>query len=80
MGDHRNVTQTLEEGRRLLDSLRDPERPDNHFVVDHDKFDYCRVGVCRLVWLSPQCAKDQRVRSAGSGEGSVLCDRRRMVS
>jgi hypothetical protein len=49
MGDHRNVTQTLEEGRRLLDSLRYPDRPDNHFVVDHYKFDYYAMDCYRLI-------------------------------
>lgn len=49
MGDQRNVTRALENGRRLLDSLPYPERPDNHFVVDPDKFDFYAMDCYRLV-------------------------------
>lgn len=49
IGDERNVARALENGRRLLDSLPFPERPDNHFVVDPDKFDFYAMDCYRLV-------------------------------
>lgn len=49
MGNHRHVTRALEKGRVLLDSLPYPERPDNHFVVDPDKFDFYAMDCYRLI-------------------------------
>lgn len=49
MGNHRQVTRALEKGRVLLDSLPYPERPDNHFVVDPDKFDFYAMDCYRLI-------------------------------
>jgi hypothetical protein len=49
MGNHRNVTRALENGRTLLDSLPYPERPDNHFVMDPDKFDFYAMDCYRLI-------------------------------
>lgn len=49
MGNHRHVTRALEKGRVLLDSLPFPERPDNHFVVDPDKFDFYAMDCYRLI-------------------------------
>jgi transcriptional regulator with XRE-family HTH domain len=49
MGNHRNATQALEKGRVLLDSLPYPERPDHHFVVDPDKFDFYAMDCYRLM-------------------------------
>jgi len=49
MGNHRNVVRALEKGRVLLDSLPYPERPDNHFVVDPDKFDFYSMDCYRLI-------------------------------
>ena len=40
MGNHRHVVRAPENGRVLLGSLPYPERPDNHLVVDPDKFDF----------------------------------------
>lgn len=48
MGNRRNVERTLENGRVLLDSLPYPERPDHHFIVDHDKFDYYAMDCYRI--------------------------------
>lgn len=48
MGNRRNVAQTLERGRVLLDSLPYPDRPDNHFIIDHDKFDYYSMDCYRV--------------------------------
>ena len=49
MGNHRHVTRALEKGRILLDSLPYPGRPDNHFVVDPDKFDFYAMDCYRLI-------------------------------
>jgi transcriptional regulator with XRE-family HTH domain len=49
MGNQRNVVKALEKGRVLLDSLPYPERVDNHFVVDPDKFDYYAMDCYRLI-------------------------------
>ena len=49
MGNQRNVVKALEKGRVLLDSLPYPERPDNHFVVDPDKFDFYAMDCYRLI-------------------------------
>jgi tetratricopeptide (TPR) repeat protein len=40
VGDRRQVEHTLEEGRRLLESLPYPDNIRNHFTVDPDKFDF----------------------------------------
>jgi hypothetical protein len=49
MGDQRQVMIALEKGRTLLDSLPYPGRPDNHFVVDPDKFDFYAMDCYRIV-------------------------------
>lgn len=49
MGNQRNVVKALEKGRVLLDSLPYPERTENHFVVDPDKFDYYAMDCYRLI-------------------------------
>lgn len=49
IGDQRNVHTALEKGRKLLDTLPYPDRPDNHFVVDPDKFDFYAMDCYRLI-------------------------------
>lgn len=49
MGNQRNVVRALEKGRVLLDSLPYPDRVDNHFVVDPDKFDFYSMDCYRLI-------------------------------
>jgi len=49
MNNQRNAVRALENGRVLLDSLPYPERPDNHFVVDPDKFDFYAMDCHRLI-------------------------------
>lgn len=49
MGNSRNVVRALENGRVLLDGLPYPERPDNHFVVDPDKFDFYAMDCYRII-------------------------------
>jgi transcriptional regulator with XRE-family HTH domain len=49
MGNPGNTTRALENGRVLLDSLPFPERPDHHFLVDPDKFDFYAMDCHRLI-------------------------------
>lgn len=39
LGDDRAI-DALRTGRRILDTLPEPEYPEHHFSVDHDKFDF----------------------------------------
>jgi hypothetical protein len=56
MGNRRNTMEALEKGRVLLDSLPYPERPDNHFVVDPDKFDYYAMDCYRVIGVRRRTA------------------------
>jgi transcriptional regulator with XRE-family HTH domain len=49
LGDRRQVELALDEGRRLLEALPQPENLDNHFVVDPSKFDFYAMDCYRLV-------------------------------
>lgn len=49
MGDAAGVRAALERGRRLLDRFPTPARPDHHFVVDPDKWDFYAMDAYRLV-------------------------------
>lgn len=49
MGMSEKVHEALENGRALLDRLPYPERPDHHFVVDPDKWDYYQMDTYRIV-------------------------------
>ncbi|MET7997902.1 helix-turn-helix domain-containing protein [Amycolatopsis sp. NPDC005232] len=49
MGKAEEVYQALEKGSALLDKLPFPERPDNHFVVDPDKWDFYAMDTYRIV-------------------------------
>jgi hypothetical protein len=49
MGKREEVREALEKGRALLDKLPYPERPDNHFVVDPDKWDFYAMDTYRIV-------------------------------
>jgi tetratricopeptide (TPR) repeat protein len=49
MANQRNTIRALEKGRVLLESLPYPDRPDNHFVVEPDKFDFYAMDCYRLI-------------------------------
>ncbi len=79
MGNQRNVVRALEKGRTLLDSLPYPERPDNHFVVDPDKFDFYAMDCYRLIGddkLAEMHAQETIRRTTTSG-GTDLAPMRR---
>ena len=48
MGDLPGVRRALERGRRLLDQFERPVRPEHHFVVDPDKWDFYAMDAYRL--------------------------------
>ncbi len=63
----------------MLDSLPYPERPDNHFVVDPDKFDYYSMDCYRLV-EDDQMAEmlaQETLRKVISPTGEVLSPMRK---
>ncbi|WP_165401391.1 helix-turn-helix domain-containing protein [Herbihabitans rhizosphaerae] len=49
MGQAEEAHQALESGRALLDKLPYPERPEHHFVVDPDKWDFYAMDTYRIV-------------------------------
>ncbi|WP_143254635.1 hypothetical protein [Amycolatopsis azurea] len=49
MGKPKEVRQALDNGSALLDRLPFPDRPDNHFVVDPDKWDFYAMDTYRIV-------------------------------
>ncbi|RSN63038.1 hypothetical protein DMH01_10510 [Amycolatopsis sp. WAC 04182] len=49
MGKPEEVRQALDKGSALLDRLPFPDRPDNHFVVDPDKWDFYAMDTYRIV-------------------------------
>ncbi|MGH3739056.1 MAG: helix-turn-helix domain-containing protein [Micromonosporaceae bacterium] len=49
VGDVRGVRSALERGRALLDRFPPPSRPDHHFVVDPDKWDFYAMDAYRIV-------------------------------
>lgn len=79
MGNPRNVVRALEKGRILLDSLPYPERPDNHFVVDPDKFDFYAMDCYRIIGddqLAEMHARET-IRKTTAPDGSDLSPMRR---
>jgi hypothetical protein len=48
LGDMDGVRDALDRGRALLDTMATPDRPDHHFVVDPDKWDFYAMDAYRL--------------------------------
>jgi hypothetical protein len=73
MGNQRNVVKALEKGRVLLDSLPYPERIDNHFVIDPDKFDYYAMDCYRLIGDNDLAEMHAReiIRKSTNSDGSA---------
>lgn len=74
MGDQRNVLQALERGRQLLERLPYPDRPDNHFVVDPDKFDFYAMDCYRIVGDNNLAAMHAQeiIRRGTAADGSEI--------
>lgn len=49
MGRPEEVRRAMDQGSRVLDRLPYPDRPDNHFVVDPDKWDFYAMDTYRIV-------------------------------
>lgn len=82
MGNQRNTVRALEKGRVLLSSLPYPDRPDNHFVVDPEKFDFYAMDCHRLIGddaLAEMYAREIIERSVAP-DGWVLSPMRRAES
>jgi hypothetical protein len=65
-------------GRIVLDSLPYPERPDNHFVVDPDKFDYYAMNCYRLITDDQLAEMHAReiIRKSTAPDGTVIAPMR----
>lgn len=74
MGMAQEVHTALEKGRTLLDKLPYPERPEHHFVVDPDKWDFYAMDTYRIVG-EDQLAKrnaDEIIRRSVNPEGLIV--------
>jgi tetratricopeptide (TPR) repeat protein len=78
MGLAEEVHESLEKGRALLDKLPYPDRPDHHFVVDPDKWDYYAMDTYRIVG-SDELAKrnaDEVIERSVNSEGVLVAPMR----
>lgn len=60
LGDAKAVGMALDAGRRRLDALPLASRPDNHFEVDHEKWDSYAMDVYRLVGSDDRAERHAR--------------------
>ncbi|HEX6076979.1 MAG TPA: helix-turn-helix transcriptional regulator [Micromonosporaceae bacterium] len=60
MGDHTGVQATLDRGHWLLTRQPPPDRPDHHFVVDPDKWDFYAMDAYRIVGDDDRAAHHAR--------------------
>jgi transcriptional regulator with XRE-family HTH domain len=68
LGDLAGVRDALSRGRALLNSMPAPERPDHHFVVDPDKWDFYAMDAYRLAQDDELAAHHARtVLTLGAG-------------
>ncbi|MBE1572981.1 helix-turn-helix domain-containing protein [Amycolatopsis roodepoortensis] len=74
MGKPDEVRQALDAGSTLLDQLPFPERPDNHFVVDPDKWDFYAMDTYRIVGEDQLAQRnaEEVIRRGVSPEGEQL--------
>lgn len=74
MGKPDEVRQALDSGSALLDQLPFPERPDNHFVVDPDKWDFYAMDTYRIVGEDQLAQRnaEEVIRRGVSPEGVQL--------
>ncbi len=68
LGDVAGVRAALDRGRALLDTMPAPDRPDHHFVVDPDKWDFYAMDAYRLAGDDDLAAHHARaVLALGTG-------------
>jgi tetratricopeptide (TPR) repeat protein len=79
MGNPEEVHNALEHGSELLDRLPYPERPDNHFVVDPDKWDFYAMDTYRIVGEDELARRnaDEVIRRSMNPEGVVVAPMRK---
>ena len=78
MGMPEKVHEALDAGSVLLNKLPYPDRPDNHFVVDPDKWDFYAMDTYRIVGeddLAKRNAEEVIQRSVSS-DGVVVAPMR----
>ncbi|OLF12875.1 hypothetical protein BLA60_06320 [Actinophytocola xinjiangensis] len=79
MGRPEKVHEALERGRALLDQLPYPDRPDHHFVVDPDKWDFYAMDIYRIVGEDRLAGRnaDEVIRRSVNSDGVVVSPMRR---
>jgi transcriptional regulator with XRE-family HTH domain len=79
MGLPEQVHAALERGRALLDTLPYPTRPDDHFVVDPDKWDFYAMDTYRIVGEDELAERnaEEVIRRATAPDGVVIAPMRR---
>jgi hypothetical protein len=79
MGRPEEVHTALEHGSELLDRLPYPERPDNHFVVDPDKWDFYAMDTYRIVGEDELARRnaEEVIRRSMNPEGVVVAPMRK---
>lgn len=79
MGMAEKVHEALENGRALLDNLPYPERPDHHFVVDPDKWDFYAMDAYRIVGHDQLARRnaDEVIQRSVNPEGFITSPMRR---
>ena len=60
LGDVDAVREALGRGRSLLDSMPTPSRPDHHFIVDPDKWDFYAMDAYRIAGDDERAAHHAR--------------------
>jgi hypothetical protein len=57
MGDTAGVRRALDAGNALLSSLERPSRPEHHFIIDPDKWDFYAMDAYRIVGDNERAAE-----------------------
>jgi transcriptional regulator with XRE-family HTH domain len=60
MGDHGALRAVLDRGRTLLDRFPRPARPEHHFIIDPDKWDFYAMDAFRLAGDNTRAAHHAR--------------------
>lgn len=78
MGMPGDVRSSLSDGSALLDRLPFPSRPDNHFVVDPDKWDFYAMDTYRIVGDDVLARRnaDEVIRRSVNAEGESVAPMR----
>ncbi|WP_219823925.1 hypothetical protein V5P93_006601 [Actinokineospora auranticolor] len=79
MGRTEAAHSALERGRELLDKLAYPARPDNHFVVDPDKWDFYAMDTYRIAGQDDLAERnaEEVIRRSVNPEGVVVAPMRK---